>query len=392
MKKYLSLLILFVLTITTINAQYKTVNYQYDRNWFNENNPIPSETYWMLNGSIPVGINRVELDVYSQEITPKATPIYSNQWRKGFSKESARFSIPVNMKLRANDNYSYQLRYYRSATQEEQNELNQRMQETILNYLKINIKAKGRKIVLQNSPSVIYNELNSIVIDGLKYYRLDNGLTFNKFSSIVLDKLKQLKRTDLKNAKYNLKIDDEITKEELRYAYFQQLFTDLYDVCSVEVEQLLNAKVLTMVETKNVLDYPTENKQGAIQLNVGYGAIYQSGTSKDLSYGTAPYVGLSIPFGNIAMHNNFISRSSISLGVFLNKVNFSGIEEPIGGPVINIPAYIAYGYKPLSFLRLNFGVTALQEQAKGTFDFKNVYVRPFIGIALELNVSAKFNK
>jgi hypothetical protein len=62
MIRKLTLLLLF--PVMTLNAQFKSVQYNYEKNWLGENQPLPAESQWMLNGSLPAGIDMVELTLF----------------------------------------------------------------------------------------------------------------------------------------------------------------------------------------------------------------------------------------------------------------------------------------------------------------------------------------
>ncbi len=391
MKKRITLFISLFVTLFVANAQYQTVNYQYERNWFNENNPIPSETHWMLNGNITKSIELVELEIYKSTKVNETDPIYMNVWRKGLGAKKSHFFIPVNIKLVENRRYSYVIRYYSPLSKLEYKELKHTLDLTIENYLKTNISMEKSKVRMSKSPNEMYDDLNQIIHRGLKYYRLGNGLKFDSFSSIVLKKLEQVKSLKSKYSKYNiLNKDKNYTKDDLKVLHFNKLMKELVSTCNTEANNYLKTNILKMIDRKEVLNYPTENKPNSIRLNIGYGGIHKSGGFKDMSYATAPYAGISLPLANSQMNDNILSRSSISFGVFLERYKFSGDAEKVSGSFIKLPAYIAYGIKPVSFMRINIGATTFEENSTKTFDFKNISVRPFIGIAFELDVTAKF--
>ena len=57
------------------------------------------------------------------------------------------------------------------------------------------------------------------------------------------------------------------------------------------------------------------------------------------------------------------------------------------GPIFKVPAYAALGYRAFQFIRINAGVTVLENTAQSS-----VKVYPFIGISAELNLSLRLAK
>ncbi len=375
MKKRMTLLMSLLVTVLIANAQYKTVNFQYERNWFNGNAPIPSQTYFKLNGNINKNIERVEFDVYKSKKVDKKRPTYQSTWNRGLNGNATQFVIPVDIKLKENSHYSFVIRYFTPLSDIERSELKYKLNAVVENYLKANITLRKNKIKLSKSTSKMYDELNQIIHTGLTYYRLQNGLDFDSFSSIVKEKLNQLK---------SLRVEG--------YDDFSDKMNELFVTCNTEVNSVLSTDILKMVDKKTVLNYPTENKPTSLRLNIGYGAIYKDGKIDDMNYAKAPYAGISLPFGDSRMNDNFWSRSSLSLGVFLQNFKFSDDSERMHSPVIGLPVYVAYGIKPFSFMRINIGATTYQKEDYDTFQFKNLMLRPFIGVAFELDVTAKFVK
>jgi len=52
-----------VILLTSANAQYKTVVYDLEKNFFNEGQPLPFETHIMLNGQVPNNVDLIEVEV-----------------------------------------------------------------------------------------------------------------------------------------------------------------------------------------------------------------------------------------------------------------------------------------------------------------------------------------
>jgi hypothetical protein len=57
------------------------------------------------------------------------------------------------------------------------------------------------------------------------------------------------------------------------------------------------------------------------------------------------------------------------------------------GPIFNVPVYGALGYRAFRFIRVNAGVTVLENISS-----QNIQIYPFIGISAELNLSLSLAK
>jgi hypothetical protein len=62
-------LLLWLLTIIStangLKAQYATVNFDLEKNYFNEGQPLPAGKNLMFTGIIPEGVSRIEIDIYA---------------------------------------------------------------------------------------------------------------------------------------------------------------------------------------------------------------------------------------------------------------------------------------------------------------------------------------
>ncbi len=393
MKSRITYLLGLLLVVASLHAQNNTVAFNYERNWFNENSPVPSECYWVLTGDIPRDVQRIELSVFKSSTVEGKKAMYRNFWRKGLGNNNSMFVLPVNLKLKENSRYSYTISYYNNVSNVEREELRLLVSDVVENYLRSNIAIGKKRFEMKKNAEDIYEDLNLIIADGLAYYRSGNGVEMPSFSTIILEKLEQIESIRTKDAKYNvLNIGQENSKESLGIVYLNRVLSELITACDSEVDNVLNRDLLKLADEKVILNYPTENKPTSFRLNVGYAGIYNSGKLSEMSYATAPYIGMSIPLGNSEMNDNFLSRSAISFGLFLTKFTFSGEQNEVNGFLIKLPPYVAYGIKPTSFLRLNIGATAFEKNSIADFNMKNISVRPFVGIALELDVLLRFMK
>lgn len=387
MKKYLLPVLLFI--FTGAFSQFKTVTYNYEKNWFNESQPLPAEADWLLSGNLPPGIKLVELEVYTSEIE-KHEPVYKSDFRETKEKNSDVFSIPVLYRLRGDNNYSFRINYYRFVSQEEILLLRADMEKALFAYIDQSVEATSNSVKLRKNPKLIVRDLNQIVSEGLRLYRNKTSNSFPGFSQLVSDKVKQMEELSLRKARFNI-IRGNDDDRSLKVKYLDRNLNDLKAMCRNELNQYLGFDYYILSESRDVAKYPTEEVRKSLPVNIGYAGIYNTGGISDLSYDTSPYIGLSLPLANNAFSSSFISKTSLSAGVLLNNLDF-GDGNVVTGPIINRPLYFALGYKALYFLRFNAGFSLLQTESVNleNITISKIQARPFIGLSMEIKFWAGF--
>jgi len=369
-----------------LQAQYQTVNYQYERNWFNENQPLPAEYFWMLNGDVPSGIEMVELTIYRSANFDKQ-PLFVTAWKKVQDKPAATYSMPVNYKLQGNAKYSFTINYFRAVGKGEKLRLANEIFTSLDAYINQQVIVNKNSVELRKHPKLILSDLDQLVKEASTLYRSKTYQDYEGFSNLVLDKIYQIDQLQLKKAKFSFIKSEDETDREMQIKFFKQQLEELKVIARYEVKQYLNTELFVLSDSRKVVDYPTQKTKNIIPINVGYAAVYFDGDLDDISYDAGPFVGLSFPLGKSALSSKFWSKSSISTGVFVNNMEFENGTE-YTGPLISRPFYLGLGYKTFYLLRINAGATFLQEkdQATGTFSFNKVKVKPYIGLGLEINL------
>jgi len=384
-----------VLTSNFVFAQYKTIPYDYEKNRFGENQPLPAEQGWMLSGALPEGINMVELSIYFPDKTDK-NPILTSDYRRSPGSNASQFSIPVNESLGGNKAYTLTISYFENASKDEITRLRSMVSDALTAYLELSSVANRNKVELDKHPKLMIQDLNKIVSEGLVLYRSKLGTSFPGFSDMVYDKLEQLEDLKLKKAKFNVLNRSDVEKKEKeqdkRVAYFQQSLTQLAKIMDREVGQYLGNDFYVLKQKRVVKNYKTEKTRHSLPINIGYAAVYNDGNVDgieditDTRWSGAPMVGLSIPLGNPYLNSKFWSNSSISAGILLQDLDFG--ERTMTGPAVERPIYLAYGYKTAYFLRLNVGTTILTEKGRSN----EVEFSPFIGASIEINIWMGLNR
>ena len=364
------------------NAQFQSVQYDYEKNWFGENQKLPAETGWMLSGVLPQDITMVAVEIYGSGDRSKDA-LHTAIWTKSLQGDQSNFYVPVNYNLRSNSTYTVELKYFREVLPIEKENLKRNVYDAVRAYLELNIVADRSDADLKKNPKAMVKDLNKLMEDGLVLFRNELNIEFPGFSQLVLDQLENMDNLNLKESKFNiLKKGADPTKTEQRIKYFNKQIENLQVVVKREIDQYLSYD-LSVVEISRVVDnYNTEKTRNVIPVNIGYGAVQnKGGFDEDIDYDASPFVGVSFPLANPNFSGKFWSNSSVSAGVFLNNFKFDSGDE-FTGPLIERPFYLAYGYKTAYFLRFNLGATVLEnENGSGS-----VEVRPFVGVSVEINM------
>ncbi len=379
-KILLAVIVFFAVNIA--NAQFESVHYDYEKNWFGENQKLPSETEWMLSGVLPADITMVAVEIYGSDDRSK-NPLHTGVWTKSLEGSQPNFFVPVNYSLRSNSTYTIELKYFRKVSPIEKENLKRDVYESVRAYLELNIVADRNDADLKKDPKEMVKDLNKLMKDGLVLFRNDLNMEFPGFSQLVLDQLENMDDLNLKESKFNiLKKGEDPSKTEQKIKYFNSQVENLQTVVKREIDQYLSYN-LSVLEISRVVDnYKTEKTRNVIPVNVGYGAVQNKGGLDDnIDYDASPFVGVSFPLANPSFSGKFWSNSSISAGVFINDFEFDSGEK-YTGPLIERPFYLAYGYKTAYFLRFNVGATVL-ENVDGT---GSIEVRPFVGVSVEINM------
>ena len=230
-------------------------------------------------------------------------------------------------------------------------------------------------------------EMNALMTKGMGNYRTRLEMPFSGFSQLVEDKLDKMDETSLSLAKFSIKRSEEEDSADRKIEFARHRIDALKEVIAAEVRSHLARELMIMRDRVVLADLATEKVMNTVALNLGYGAIHNSGGSDDLSLGEAPFLGLSVPLGRWALTSRILSNSSLSAGIFLqNTEDEQGAE--VTGPLVGRPLYLAYGYRVFRMLRINVGGALLQQdQIDPDGSTRSiVYGRPFIGASLEINL------
>lgn len=379
-----SILVLLLFTITA-NAQISTLILNYEKSCFGENEPLPARKNFVITGVINSNIPYVEVEIYDDKHDEDDAPVYAAFWKSELNNKSSKFTIPVNQKLRAGKAYDVLIKYYRVATETEQTALKGDVTRTLDAYIDQSYKQSSNKVEFQKNSKKLIEDLSKIVITGMSQYRHRTNFSFESFSDVIKMKIEQIESQSLKEiSKANAGDSKDAT---VRVEFRNQILNELKAMLHTEVNQYLNRELYIMIDDKYIEDYPTEESQNSLPVNIGYGGALLNTDFDAFNYAAAPYLGLSFPFGKEGSKSKFLQRSSLSFGVILDQNMIDQNDVNYTGPIFNVPVYGALGYRAFRFIRINAGVTVLENVATS-----NIEVFPFIGISAELNLSLSLAK
>ncbi|HRI28826.1 MAG TPA: hypothetical protein PK239_15535 [Chitinophagales bacterium] len=386
MKQFLSFLCL-IFTVHYAQAQYEMVVFEYEKNYFNQGNPLPAESFIMLSGQVDQGIDMVKVELYKGGSSKRKKALYENTWKRSYSNIGEKFDLPLNYKLHGGEQYDVVMKNYRSANETEKMNLRQIINSTLDAYVDGIISVERRKLNIAKPAGAIIKDLNGIVQQGTAFYENKINFEFPGFSDIIKIKIEQLNKTKLRRGNIVFASGDKKMKRtETKRLMSEKLITELKTALHTEIEQYINTNLLVLHDWTEVNNYPTEKTRNILSINAGYGGVYFDGDVNNLSYDSAPYVGLSFPFGKSAFSSQFWSKTSFSLGAFVT--NFEDEDgNVVTGPIFGRPYYVALGYKVFKFIRINAGATFLEKQrTEFGFNVNDVRIRPFVGVSAELNL------
>lgn len=387
MQKFTLFVLAILGTLVSAQAQYKPVLYDYEKNYFNQGQPLPAESYLMFSGNAQKDVSAVQIEVFRPRKKHKEA-LYEFTWKRSYSNTSENFEVPINYKLRGGNEYDFEINTYRKASETEKSNLQSILNSSLDAYVDGVINVERRKLSFSQAPGAMIQDLNDIVNNGTMFYTNKINFQFPGFSDIIKNKLKQLKSARLRKGIFNFNKEEYGKRREAKRLYADKLVSELKNALHTELAQMINTEMMVLNDNKEIRDYPVEKTRNTIAVNVGYGGVYLSGDLKDLEYDHAPYVGLSLPMGKAAFAKPFWRNTSLSIGAFLNNMEDKDGNE-LTGPIFGRPYYVGLGYRAFQFIRINAGVTALQRKTDGSvFDvnLSEIKFKPFIGVSAEINL------
>jgi hypothetical protein len=379
------LILFWLITCAAIElrAQYRPIVFDYEKASFNEGRPLPAETYLTVQGEVIPEIDIVKVFVYQAN---SGEVLYQGLWKRSELNSGNTFQIPLSYKLKSGTEYDFRIGYYRATD----DSTVQAYKQTLFGYLDAYVDqavvTEKNKIRLNIPVNKAISDLNTIVRRGIANYDNRSSIEFEGFSDLIGRSLKNIRNKDIKPGNF-YSPDSAGSRQGRKYAYADDQITALKDLIHSEVNTIFSTNLSALYDVKQVKGYPTEKLSNVLTLNAGYGAVYLEGDVNNLSYDHGPYVGVSFPLGNPAFAPKLFSNTTLSAGIFLT--NFKNANnQTLTGPVVSRPVYVGLGYSIVDFLRLQAGATVLQNTATAPdgVNLQAVTVRPYVGLALDINV------
>ncbi|MEO0471687.1 MAG: hypothetical protein AAF206_18810 [Bacteroidota bacterium] len=366
--------ILFLLVFFSVSlgfAQYEAVVFDFEMGYFNNGQALPADQMMIFSGEITSDITAVEIRITKPNAKKS---LYKGLWQRQAGHNSEAFRLPINYRLQGSNEYDIHLTYYGNLKVEEKRAVRRQILQQISFYRQQHIQIRKGRLHLMESAKKLNDDFNDILQIGLSDYRMAQDKELH-FSPMLETYLKGLAK------------DSSATNAVQLDAILEQ-----------EIERLFDNDWWRIAQQRKVKDYPTEKTNGALALNVGYGGVLLSGDAENFTYGSAPYVGLSIPLSNRTSASPLLRNTSISLGAFTS--NLEGPNEEIyTGPVFGRPFFAGLGYGIFRFIRLNAGVVVLEEvvevdpdqMTNPIFSADRIQLQPFVGLSAEIRFSVGLN-
>ena len=364
-------------------AQKPTITFNYERSSFNMDQPLPAEKYFFVTGEISEAVSMVEI-IFQPGKRNKDYVLYQNLWKRSFSDTKQSFLLPINYRLRGNTEYDITINYYRPTTAQEIRNLQEAIFSELDTYIDQSIVLSKKRIRLIKGVSSMVSDMNTIVNTALTYYRNNNNIRFEGFSNIIQDRLKIVTSNTLR-------------RDSTLAAGRDQQVRELKDMVRAEVANLLNTGFSILANSRFVNGYLTERAQNMLTVHVGYGGVFLNDKVENLNTGSSGMAGITLPLGKRAFAPRLMSNSAVVLGFYFQDFdNDNGVK--VSGPIFGKPVYAGIGYKVYEFIRISAGVTFLENRVdnnrNGTpVDIDNtLYLRPFIGVAADINFWASLSR
>lgn len=393
MKKLCLALIAIIGTLSTASSQYATIQYDIEKNYFNEGQPLPAEKTLMFTGLVPDGVDIIEISILPAKANNDKDRLYLASWKDFDSQDNTNYSLAVNYRLRASSNYDFRMDFYRQLDSKAQAALTEQIIDQVKAYLNANIIIKGNQVATSKGEKKMVAELNEIIDGALQHYRSQDDTGFAGLSATVRRQLENMDQMGFGNAP---KDSDAQQVQNDRQAAVASGVADLQQVIVTEIRDLMAKPWSKLSISRYVDNYETEQKKGFFSLSVGYGGVHLNGQLEDLTYGASPYLGLAFPLSNSTIAPKFLRNSSVIMGAFLENFEDDNGNQ-ISGLIVDRPIYLGLDYKLFEFIRFNAGAAFLEKTETITSGIdvitdKETLIRPFVGLSARIDLSIRLGR
>ncbi|MEJ7740637.1 MAG: hypothetical protein WKF97_24745 [Chitinophagaceae bacterium] len=392
MPKLVAGLFCVILICGYVKAQRKTVLLEPQNRKINQGDPLPPQASF----DIQIPVNRqtgiIKINIIKGSNTKEV--IQRTFWVRPVNFTGEFAELPVDVRLRNNSKYGFDVTIYSILSDSEKVTLTQILHQNIINYLNANVEATSNRMDVASNAAKMVQDLNALVKRSLTYYRNTSQRDFEGFSDVVRAKLQQVEKARLNDAQYNVikgAADSLQTVNEMKAAYANKLTVELEQIILNEVDNYLSLDFVKLYDSFVIGNRVTERSQTVLPLFIGFGGVYLSGDLNDLEYDSQPYAGFSFPLGK-GTETHF-GRTSFIMGVFLSNFK-DGKGKTITGPVIDRPIFAGLGLRLYDFINLNAGLvaTSIEKQTISNIKTEDVKLKPFIGLNAQFNLWLGLNK
>ncbi len=381
-----------MLSSLSIFGQRKTVVIDPDTRRMNQGNLLPAQSYFDLQVPVNDEVGIIQVEIHKGRNNDNL--IEKTSWSRPINFRSNLAEIPVDIQLKSNTSYTFDLVIYSMLNDSDKVHLKGIVHQNVSNYLNAAFETSSKGIATARKTDQTMSDLNDIVTRSLRDFRNLRDTEFEGFSDIVKLKLQQVDNARLSNAEFNIErevSDSLLSENSVKADYAGKLMEELQQIILSEVDNYLDTDFVKLYDKLVIRNQVTERTQTVLPLFIGYGAVYLNGNADDLEYDSQPYAGFSIPFGR--GNGAWFSRTSFILGVFIN--NFKDADNKvITGPVVDRPVFAGLGFRIYDFIHFNAGVvaTSMEKQNFSNIRTENIDLKPFIGINAQFNLWLGLNK
>lgn len=248
-----------------------------------------------------------------------------------------------------------------------------------------NIYYDGKNVNVNKSKNV-YEELEKLIKESLKYHESKNMIPAEAPSSLVLQELKN--QDDFKFSRFFKKTTRDEESEKAN-ELIQEKVDHLVELMSSELTPFINSDIVQHYKKVNIKSVQTDKERFTLPVNVG---MYAWSKSVDIDNSSVdnidftPGVGITIPFNNkskLAMKSRIFDSFGFSVGVLFEPIEDAEGTEYVT-PGVDLPIYTGLGFRMFKVVRFNAGILILGE--KGTENLEKLSIIPTAGLALELDL------
>lgn len=391
----LHLMVLAILgMVCPVFAQYTTINYDLEKNYFNEGQALPAEKPLMFTGLVPQGVDIIEISILPAKAKSDKDRLYLASWKDFDNKVNASYSLAVNYPLRASEKYDFRIDFYRQITTAERERLSQQIIEQAKAYLSASISLKDNKVDLAKKENRMVVDLERIIHDALTNYRSQQADNFAGLSTSVHQQLGMLEKVQFSTLSKDSTAQQQVNS---RQSLITQKIDEIQATITNDIWELMAKTSSILSISRYIDDYETEQKKGFFSLSFGYGGVYLAGPWNDFSYGAAPYAGVAFPLSNSTIAPQFLRNSSVVFGVFVDDFK-DDQGNVVTGMIVGRPVYLGLDYKLFEFVRFNAGAAFLEKTeviasgAEAGQTNTKAFIRPFVGLSARIDLSIGFGK